>query len=203
VELTFYNLISDTWTSAMLDGNDDVLHDGQQPDRQIISTPHPKKKCRGNRKEQHARRRLRKRELNKATTVPRTGNTVETQSTMMNTETPDEHFDSIIVPIEEMTQVPTLCKSGITDKSNSFSVKVPAVSCSSNNNGSMTMKRKREASNKMEMPMNKSFSQMTISQGRPEKNNPSKIKTNGEKEQSDRLADSSRSTLLPRYLTTS
>jgi hypothetical protein len=65
------------------------------------------------------------------------------------------------------------------------------------------MKRKREASQKNEMPMNKSFSQMSISQGRPKKKKASKAIKNGNKKQSDRLADSSRSTLLPRYLATS
>ena len=198
----FILLISDIWTAAMMNGNNDLLRDDQQSDNQMMPTSHTKKKCRGNRKEQHARRRLRKRELNEATTAPRADVTIETQLTMMDTETPDEHFDSIIVPIEDVTQVSSLCKRGITDKSNSLSIKVSSVPCS-NNNGSMATKRKREASNKTEMPMNKSFSQMTISQGRPKKNKASRTAKSGKKKQSDRLADSSRSTLLPRYLTLS
>ena len=82
----------------MMNGNDDLLRDGEQSDKQMMLTSHRKKKCRGNRKEQHARRRLRKRDLNEATVAPRTNMTTETQLT-------GEPFDSIIAPIEETIQV--------------------------------------------------------------------------------------------------
>ena len=76
------------------------------PEQHQASTSHRKKKCRGNRKEQHARRRqLRKRDLKEATTVSRVGITTETQLTMMNTEMTDEPSDSMVAPMEEMTQV--------------------------------------------------------------------------------------------------
>ena len=82
-----------------MNGNDDLLRDGQQFDQAMMSTSHRKKKCRGNRKEQHARQRLRKRELNEATTAPRTDTAIETQSMM------DEPFDSMIGPDEGVSQV--------------------------------------------------------------------------------------------------
>ena len=82
-----------------MNGNDDLLRDGQQSDEEIMSTSHRKKKCRGNRKEQHARRRLRKRDLNEATTALRTDPAIETQSMM------DEPFDSMIGPDEGVSQV--------------------------------------------------------------------------------------------------
>ena len=69
-------------------------------------------------------------------------------------------------------------------------------------NSSAAKKRKREASNKTETPINKSFSQMSISQGRPKKNKAFKKMNNGHRKQRDRLPDSSKSTLLPGYLTT-
>ena len=52
-----------------MNGNDDLLHDSQlqinqaTTEQQPALRSHRKKKCRGNRKEQHARRRLRKRDL--------------------------------------------------------------------------------------------------------------------------------------------
>ena len=82
----------------MMNGNDDLLRDGEQSDTQRMTTSPPKKKCRGNRKEQHARRRLRKRDLNEATVALRMNMTTETQLT-------DEPVDSITVTIEETTQV--------------------------------------------------------------------------------------------------
>ena len=89
----------------MMNGNDNLLCDGQQSDKQMTLTSNRKKKYRGNRKEQHARQRLRKRELNEATTAPRMDTVIETPLTMMNTEATDEPFDSIIAPVEEITQV--------------------------------------------------------------------------------------------------
>ena len=67
----------------------------------------------------------------------------------------------------------------------------------------MTQKRKREVSNKIEMPMNKSFSQISISQGKSKKNKGSKPINNDKQKQRVLLSDSSISTMLPRYLTTS
>ena len=89
----------------------------------------------------------------------------------------------------------------MTDEYNSFLMKVQSVNC--NNTDSTTQKRKREASDKIEMPINKSFSQMSISQGRRKKNRVSKKIKNDKKKQRDRLSEGPRSTLLPGYLTTS
>ena len=88
----------------------------------------------------------------------------------------------------------------MTDAYNSVSIKEQSVS--SNNNGNTTKKRKREASKKNEMPMNKSFSLISISQGQSKKNKSSKTIKTGNKKQLDQRSSSSRSTLLPRYLTT-
>ena len=77
----------------------------RRPEQQLPSTSSGKKKCRGNRKEQYARRRLRKRDLKEAITVSRVGIITETQLTMMNTEMTDEPSNSMIAPTEEMTQV--------------------------------------------------------------------------------------------------
>jgi hypothetical protein len=105
-----------------MNDNDDLLCDIQQSDNQghrssqllveqltteqhLVPMSHRKKKCRGNRKEQHTRRRLRKRDLDEATTAHQMDTIIETQLTVMNTEVTDEPFDSIIAPIEEITQV--------------------------------------------------------------------------------------------------
>ena len=76
-----------------------------RPEQQLAPTSHRKKKCRGNRKEQHARRRLRKRDLDGSTKVARVKTTTETELPIMNTEMTDEPSDSMIAPMEEMTQV--------------------------------------------------------------------------------------------------
>ena len=89
----------------------------------------------------------------------------------------------------------------MTDEQNSVSIKEQSVRC--NDNSNTAMKRKREASNKNEMPMNKSFSLISISQGHCKKNKASNKIKNDNKKQPGQLQDSSRSTLLPRYLTTS
>ena len=102
-----------------MNDNDDVSCDGQlmvkqvvtkppiqgRPEQQLALTSHRKKKCRGNRKEQHARRRLRKRDLDGSTKVARVKTTTETELPIMNTEMTDEPSDSMIAPMEEMTQV--------------------------------------------------------------------------------------------------
>ena len=88
-----------------MNGNDNLLRDGQQSDTHMASISNGKRKCRGNRKDQHARRRLRKRDLNEPTTAPRTNTTIETQLTTMNTEMTDDPFDSTNAPVEEITQV--------------------------------------------------------------------------------------------------
>ena len=51
--------------------------------------------------------------------------------------------------------------------------------------------------------MNKSFSQMSISRGQSKKNKTSEKRKSGNKTQRDPVPDRSKSTLLPRYLTTS
>ena len=88
-----------------MNGNDDVSCDGQllvkqvtpeppnqpRPEQQPAPTSHRKKKCRGNRKEQHARRRrLRKRDLDGSTKVARVKTTTETELPIMNTEMTDD-----------------------------------------------------------------------------------------------------------------
>ena len=102
-----------------MNGNDGLSCDGQllvkqvtpeppnqpRPEQQPAPTSHRKKKCRGNRKEQHARRRLRKRDLDGSTKVARVKTTTETELPIMNTEMTDEPSDSMIAPMEEMTQV--------------------------------------------------------------------------------------------------
>ena len=103
-----------------MNDNDDLSCDGQllvkqmtteppiqrPPEQQLASTSHRKKKCRGNRKEQHARRRrLHKRDMDEATTVSRMDTITETQLTTMDTEAVDEPCDSITAPDEGVSQV--------------------------------------------------------------------------------------------------
>ena len=98
-----------------MNGNDDGSCAGQllvkqvtaePPEQQLASTSHRKKKGRGNRKEQHARRRrLHKRGLDEATAVSRMDTIAETQLTTTNTEATDEPCDSMNAPDEGVSQV--------------------------------------------------------------------------------------------------
>ena len=116
-----YLLFFFNWISSGINDNDDLSCDAQllvkqvtteppnqrQPEQQLASTSHRKKKCRGNRKEQHARRqrRVRKRDLDKATTVSRMDTITETELTTTNTEAIDEPCDSMTAPDEGVSQV--------------------------------------------------------------------------------------------------
>ena len=97
-----------------MNDNSDVSCDGQllvkqvttEPaEQQLASTSHRKKKCRGNRKEQHARRRLHKRGVDEATTVSRMDTITETELTTANTEAIDEPGDSMTAADEGVSQV--------------------------------------------------------------------------------------------------
>ena len=103
-----------------MNGNDDVSCDGQlwaeqvtpeppnqrRPEQQPAPTSHRKKKCRGNRKEQHARRRrLRKQDVDEATTVSRMDTIIETQLTTTNTEAIGETCDSVTAADEGVSEV--------------------------------------------------------------------------------------------------
>jgi hypothetical protein len=116
MKISFFCVASDIFIGSMMNDTVHLLRDNQQSDKQMMLTSNRKKKCRGNRKEQHARRRLRKRDLNGATTIPRTDTTIETQLRKMNTEMIGEPFDSIHAPIEGITQVSSPRKRGMTDE---------------------------------------------------------------------------------------
>ena len=103
-----------------MNAKDDLSCDGQllvkqvtteppnqrHPERKLATTSHRKKKCRGNRKEQHARRRrLRKREVDEATTALRMDTITETQLKTTNTEATDKPCDSVNAPDEAVSQV--------------------------------------------------------------------------------------------------
>ena len=95
-----------------MNGNGDLSCDGQllvkqvTAEQQLASTSHRKKKCRGNRKEQHARRRrLQKRDMDETTTVSRMDTITETELTTTNTQATDEPGDSMTTADEGVSQV--------------------------------------------------------------------------------------------------
>ncbi|CAF2953462.1 unnamed protein product [Rotaria sp. Silwood2] len=167
----------------------------QQP--QKTSLPKQKKKSRGNRSEQHFRRRLRRRNLDEATKALLIEKRMEHHRIIHNNEQLNERKqtdEDMSVPDDD-EQIQEWSLNGHTDENN-------------------ILKRKRYATNSnYELQINKSLSQLSISQQcskKAKKNNPSDNKSstmfNKQDHQQQQQHGSSfgiTSTLLPRYLTVS